>query len=140
MKSWKFYAKYAKKYRKKMWKQGNGKPIKKDKAFYQKYGFFKEDTWALSEEHACWLLPRIAYLRDVHHGFPTEFCTFLDGKDITDTEEMDAKWTNILNQIAKGLYLYLKKQEALDALTYKEQQKINEAFALLKRYHMYLSD
>lgn len=87
------------------------KRIKKADKFEKKHGFRYEDVWDLDNVIACFVLPRLVRLRDVHYGVPQAF--FKDNesefKGLT-VKEADKKWTETLNKIIYAFYLYITKE------------------------------
>lgn len=134
MKSWKHYAKWVK----------NKHPfytLNKDlkspdvklkenaqnaRKFAKKWGFRYEQTWELDAEIAKFVLPRLAYLRDNHCGYPADLVPHDElGNRLNSEDNGDEKWTNILNDMCVAFELIIK-DEYKDMAEYEEQQKIIE--------------
>ena len=77
---------------------------KKADDFEKKHGFRYEDSWNLDNSIACYILPRLVWLRDTTHGYPSEFVKEKDGAK---------EWEKILNEMIYGFYLYVSKDSAL---------------------------
>lgn len=74
----------------------------KAKKFKKKNGFRYEETWNLENTIACFLVPRLAYLRDNHHSYPSSFIASGNPKG-------DEEWTEILNIMVEGFSTYITK-------------------------------
>lgn len=106
MRDWEFYAQYVKDnpvYNPIADKDNNCNEEKLID-FYKTYGFYQSDTWNLDYALAEFLLPRRAYLRDNHDSVPHKIC---ERASVIDIDFMDIIWTEILDRICEGLYVYL---------------------------------
>lgn len=74
---------------------------KKAKKFYNKWDFRFEDTWNLDYVLSLYMLPRIAYLRDNHCGYPGELATYDENGKLI--ENGNDKWIEILDKIILAL-------------------------------------
>ena len=134
---WKFYAKFAMKRMDKycMNPMPDKKELKKRKAFEKEYGFCYTDTYSLELYMALQMLPRFAYLRDHHHGFPSILLDYdKDGKPTKSKEEADEEWSEILDTIVRAFYMYLKNEGEVispkkKALWKKAMEYFNEYYA-----------
>lgn len=106
------------------------KQKKKARAFYKKYGFRYEETWNLDHTLACYILPRLAYLRDTTHGYPNAAGNFENWQLILD------KMIDAFEQIAL--------EDEISNLTQKEyeerERKIKEGLVLFGAYFQSLWD
>ena len=92
------------------------------KDFYKENGFHYEETWNLDTEIIKFIVPRLAYLRDITDGYPS---------DLNSYEE----WVDILNQILDGFEHYLIIMEGeVSALEDIGQNKFKKAFELFTKY------
>jgi hypothetical protein len=126
MKSFKYYVNLVKAnppYSIKKDKGASEKNKKKAKKFKKKYGFGYEETWSLDNTIACFLVPRLAYLRDNHYGYPSSFAANSDGNE---------KWTEILNTMVEGFATYVNKEWY--ELTDEEKEKREKALEYFKEY------
>ena len=67
------------------------KQKKKARAFYKKYGFRYEETWNLDHTLACYILPRLAYLRDTTHVSFVNYNTMKKWCEILNMKLIEAK-------------------------------------------------
>ena len=113
------------------------KRIKKANKFEKKHGFRYEDVWNLDNAIACFILPRLVQLRDIHHGVPH---SFVKGNAFEERsiEEADKKWTETLDKIIYGFYLYITKE--LYEMNKEEKELFNEAISLFKEVFTSLWD
>lgn len=79
---------------------------KKAKKFYNKWGFRYEETWSLDNSIACYVLPRLAFLRDNACGCPACFCEFKNG-EVINGDEGTKKWQEILNKMVVAFEIIL---------------------------------
>lgn len=137
MKSWKFYADYIKEhppYSGIHDKEQSKSRRKKMRKFKRKYGFEYSDTWNLDYTISAFILPRIAFLRDHHYGHPTRLCKFAeDGYTVLNSEEADKEWTEILNTIVEGLYLYIST-DIVTHFTPEQEETWKKARTYLMEY------
>lgn len=105
--------------------------------FYEKNGFHYEETWSLDHSFACWAVPRLAFLRDNHHGYPGCLITEYDEKGNPANDDGDKKWVAILDEMIEGFLLY-----AEDCCpTEKDKiKKVDRALELFKEYFYALWD
>ena len=54
----------------------------KHQAFAEKYGFRIEETWNLNTEMICWLLPRLAYLKQFTSAIPNSVFLFINDSSV----------------------------------------------------------
>lgn len=136
MKSWKHYAKWIKD-KHPSYTLNNDlkssdiklkKRSKKAKKFAKKWGFRYEQSWGLDVEIAKFVLPRLAYLRDNHCGYPADLMPHDEfGNRLNSEDNGDEKWTNILNDMCIAFELIIKDEyEHIDMPEYEEHQKIIE--------------
>ena len=110
------------------------KEIKKAKKFKKKHGFRYEEVWNLDNSIACYILPRLVQLRDVHYGFPNSMLE--KPQDCADKElnkKANKKWNKILNKMIYAFYLYIVRDEY--ELSNEEKEIQEEGFKLF--YEMY---
>jgi len=123
---------------------------KKAKKFYKKWGFRFEDTWDLDYVLAMYMLPRIAYLRDNHAGYPGELAVLDDnGQVLLDGND---KWLEILDKIILALDHIIDEYGDDNKLPYwikgsfdrekleQWDEEINEGLELLGKYFRSLWD
>ena len=80
------------------------KRAKKANKFEKKHGFRLEDSWNLDNSIACFILPRLLYLRENTIGIPGTLVIELGdgGKEA---------WDEILKTMIYGFYLYITKED-----------------------------
>ena len=112
MKNWKFYAKYVQEnpaYSGIHDKEQTKARRKKMKKFKKKYGFEYSDIWNFDHTLATFILPRLAYFRDIHHGFPCNGADIDENGKIANEEEIAKEYQKKLDIMVEGFYLYLSK-------------------------------
>ena len=115
------------------------KEVKKADRFEKKHGFRYEDVWNLDNSIACFVLPRLVQLRDVHMGYPNSMLENPDDNmDETLSKKADKKWNKILNKMIYAYYLYVTKDEY--ELTEEEKEKQAEGFELYSHFFSALWD
>lgn len=89
------------------------KDRKKVKKFKKAHGFYESDTWALQISIARYALPRVCYLRDHHHGYPSSLLPKPLSQEVTKEmdKKNDRKWTHILDDIVNALYYILLDED-----------------------------
>ena len=98
------------------------------KDFYKENGFHYEDTWNLDCTIIKFILPRLAYLRDITSGYPSNLDSY-------------EEWIDILNEILDGFESYLIIMEGeVSALEDIGQNKFKKAFELFTKYFCNLWD
>lgn len=80
------------------------KQQKEADVFEKKHGFCFEDAWNLDNSIACFILPRLVYLRKVGNGMPASFATEFGGGG-------EEAWDEILKTMIYGFYLYITKED-----------------------------
>ena len=80
------------------------KRLKKANKFEKKHGFRLEDCWNLDNSIACFILPRLVYLRENGVGMPANFAPEFRGGG-------EEAWDEILKTIIYGFYLYITKED-----------------------------
>lgn len=113
MKNWKFYAKYVQEnpaYSGIHDKEQTKARRKKMKKFKKKYGFEYSDIWNFDHTLAAFILPRLAYFRDIHHGFPCSEADIDENGKIANEAEIAKEYQKKLDTMVEGFYLYLSKQ------------------------------
>lgn len=114
------------------------KRVKKADKFEKKHGFRYEDVWNLDNTIACFILPRLVQLRDVHCGVPNYFIEQVgDSTDDTVIKKADKKWTKALNKMIYAFYLYITTDFNT---TEEEKQAIKEGFELFNTHFSALWD
>lgn len=149
MKSWKHYAKWVKDKHPPFTLNSDLKSSdiklkersKKAKKFAKKWGFRCEQTWDLYVEIAKFVLPRLAYLRDNHYGYPTDLVPHDEfGNRLNSEDNGDEKWTNILNDMCVAFELILKDKYVDTAEYEKQQEIIRKGLKLFVEYYQSLWD
>lgn len=143
-KSWKYYAKWIKdkvpyfnlNYDLTSTDKELRKRAKKAKKFKKKWGFRYEQTWCLDQEIAKFVLPRLAYLRDNHMGYPGDLITERDKNGNPLNDNGNKRWTQILNDMCLAFELIIK-----DEMWDNEKQDIIEkGLKLFAEYYQSLWD
>lgn len=124
MKEWKRLALLTKE------KDYNHKKDKKIKKFEKKYGFDYRETWNLDYEIACFILPRLAYLREHSHSYP--------GTDEFLVEGGHEKWLKIIDKMIKAFEIIVDKDCGFE--TEEENEIIEEGLDLFRKYFRTLWD
>lgn len=133
MKNWKFYAKYVQEnpaYSGIRDKEQTKARRKKMKKFKKKYGFEYSDIWNFDHTLAAFILPRLAYFRDIHRGFPCSGADIDENGKITNEEEIAKEYQKKLDTMVEGLYLYLSKDY------YSMTEEEEKTWKLAKQYLM----
>ena len=108
---------------------------KRSKNFYKKWGFRFEETWSLDHSIACYVLPRLAYLRAYHAGCPASLIKRDENGKILDKSEYDPceEWNNILD---KMIYSFEAKTHEFEDATINmgNEAKIKEGLLLFAVY------
>lgn len=100
----------------------NQEELENSKKFYQEHGFHYEETWNLDTEIIKFIVPRLAYLRDITSGYPSNLDSY-------------EEWIDILNEILDGFESYLIIMEGeVSALEDIGQNKFKKAFELFTKY------
>lgn len=112
MKDWKHYAKLIRggefgPYNMTKDTCSDKKRRKKAKKFSKKWGFRYEETWSLDNSIACYVLPRLAFLRDNTCGYPSCFCELDENGQVTNGDEGAKKWKEILNKMVVAFEIIL---------------------------------
>lgn len=109
----------------------------KDKAndFEKKYGFRYEETWNLDHSIACYVLPRLAYLRSHTHGYPSGLAVWNDDKTEIIVDGYEA-WLNILDKMIDAFEIVALKEEP----DLNDQAVIDEGLRLFAQYFCHLWD
>lgn len=131
MKNWKFYAKYVQKkpvYSGIHDKEQTKARRKKMKKFKKKYGFEYSDIWNFDHTLAAFILPRLAYFRDIHHGFPCSGADIDENGKIINEEKIANEYQKKLDTMVEGFYLYLSKNR--HSMTEEEE----ETWKLARQY------
>lgn len=149
MKSWKEYAKWIKNEKphynlnhdltstdKKLRKRA-----KKAKKFKKKWGFRYEHTWCLDQEIAKFVLPRLAYLRDHHCGYPSCLCEFDRNYLPINEEEAEKQWVQILDDMCIAFELIIKDEIGGTKEEFERRQAtIKKGLELFTKYFQNLWD
>lgn len=131
MKNWKFYAKYIQEnpaYSGIHDKEQSKKRRKKMRKFKKKYGFEYSDIWNFDHTLAAFILPRLAYFRDIHHGFPCRGEDIDENGKIINEEKIASEYQKKLDTMVEGFYLYLSKD--YHSMTEEEE----ETWKLARQY------
>ena len=107
-----------------------GKMRKGEKEFIKKHGFSFTDAWTLDHVIACFIAPRLVYLRDNHAGCPDIFYTeakkIANITKIPDINELaDAMWTKTLDEMVEAFCFIIDEEESILGLPYEEYSKEN---------------
>lgn len=129
-KNFKYYVKFANSCKFKVDK--NDKQSKKFKQFKKKYGFRPEETWNLDRSILIYIMPRLAYFKDHHHGVPTLFFKDEDklNPSTLETMEADQLYCDAIQTILDGFEIYLS---TFNAPTEDERKEIENAFELFSK-------
>ena len=115
----------------------------KHQAFAEKYGFRIEETWNLNTEMICWLLPRLAYLKQFTSAIPNSVFLFIDGQLCMrkleynsqglpcNEDEIGKYWETAMQEMLDGFELYVKSSYNVSALPEKDKKQMDNAFTLL---------
>lgn len=131
MKNWKFYAKYVQEkpvYSGIHDKEQTKARRKKMKKFKKKYGFEYSDIWNFDHTLAAFILPRLAYFRDIHHGFPCSGAEIDENGKIANEEEIAKEYQKKLDTMVEGFYLYLSKD------LYEMTEEEEKTWELARKY------
>ncbi len=112
--NWKFYADYVNKnppYCGIKDKKQTKSRRRKMKRFKKKWGFDYSETWNLDHTIVCFILPRLAYLRDNKTGWAPAPEDFAEDGTIINEKESLAKYNKKLDIMIEGFYLYLTKEQ-----------------------------
>ena len=127
--------------------------VKHKKDFVKKHGFSFADTWSLDHVIACFIAPRLAYLRDSHSGYPGELRA--EAKKIAGIAEVpyvdelaDAMWIRILDEMIEAFCLIIDEGESILNLSCPEYDKerrkreiiIDKGLAAFAKYYQSLWD
>ena len=109
----------------------------KDKAnaFEKKYGFRYEETWNLDHSIACYILPRLAYLRSHTHTYPSGLGVWNEDKTEIITSGFSV-WMDILDKMIAAFEIVALKEEP----DWNDQAIINEGLKLFAQYYRDLWD
>lgn len=109
----------------------------KDKAndFEKKYGFRYEETWNLDHSIACYILPRLAYLRSHTHSYPSGLVVWNEDKTEVIIDGYKA-WLNILDKMIAAFEIVALKDEP----DWNDQAVIDEGLRLFAQYFRHLWD
>ena len=109
----------------------------KDKAntFEEKYGFRYEETWNLDHSIACYILPRLAYLRSHTHSYPSELGVWNEDKTEIITDGFPV-WIDILDKMIAAFEIVALKEEP----DWNDQAVIDEGLKLFAQYFRDLWD
>lgn len=99
-----------------------------EREFVKEHGFSFTDAWGLDHVIACFIAPRLAYLRDNHTGYPGSFYTeakkIANITKIPDVDELaDAMWIEILDEMIEAFCLIIDEEEPILNLSYSEYDK-----------------
>lgn len=131
MKEWKRLALLTKK------KKYKHEKDKTSKRFKKKYGFDYRETWNLDYEIACFILPRLVYLKDHCGGYPYNLARVAsDG--FTIIESGHEEWKKILNKMIKAFEIVVKNEATL--ITGEEKRVVEEGLDLFREYYFSLWD
>lgn len=112
---------------------------KKSKKFYKKNGFRYEEVWNLDYTLASYILPRLAYFREIHSGIPSEFCVMDESGKVVKklTEEYD----KCLDKMIEAFELILGEDDSSTVKEYREREaQIQEGLELFGKYFRTLWD
>lgn len=104
-----------------------------NKDFYNKYGFYEEETWNLDYTIARFVLPRLAYLRENSHGYPSSLI-YQDWLDALD--KMILAFEHSYKEKGCDILTFLKTEEEY----IKWEKEKEEGFSLFAKYFSSLWD
>ena len=104
--------------------------IEGEREFIKEHGFSFTDAWGLDHVIACFIAPRLAYLRDNHTGYPGSFYTeakkIANITKILDVDELaDAMWVETLDEMIEAFCFIIDEGEPILGLPYEEYSKEN---------------
>ena len=102
--------------------------IEGEREFIKEHGFSFTDAWGLDHVIACFIAPRLAYLRDNHMGCPGSFYAkakkIASITKISDVNELaDALWVETLDEMIEAFCLIIDEEEPILNLSYSEYDK-----------------
>ena len=100
------------------------------KRFKKKYGFDYRETWDLDYEIACFILPRLAYLR--------EHCSSYPGTGEFIGEDGYKNWLKTMDKMIKAFETIVDAEIGFE--TEEENRIINEGLDLFRKYFRSLWD
>lgn len=127
--------------------------IEGEREFVKEHNFSFAETWSLDHTVACFIAPRLCYLRDNHHGVPGEI--FHEARKIAwrtdgvDADELaDAIWTEKLDLMVEAFCLVIEEGESILNLPYDQYEKerrrrqvtIDEGMTEFAKYYLMLWD
>ena len=68
-------------------------------SFYLKNDFYFEECWNLDHSLAALILPRLIHFKENHIGIPGNLCEYDENGNITNKEDAETKWQNILDKM-----------------------------------------
>ena len=110
--------------------------IEGERDFIKEHGFSFTDAWGLDHVIACFIAPRLAYLRDNHTGYPGSFYTeakkIANITKIPDIDELaDAMWVETLDEMIEAFCFIIDEGEPILGLPYEEYSRENYRRELL---------
>lgn len=101
-----------------------------EKDFVRKHGFSFADTWSLDHVIACFIAPRLAYLRDNHTGCPGSLYTkakkIANITKIPDVDKLaDAMWVETLDEMIEAFCFIIDEGKPILGLPHEEYVKEN---------------
>lgn len=127
--------------------------IEGEKEFIKEHGFSFTDAWGLDHVIACFIAPRLAYLRDNHTGYPGSFYTeakkIANITKIPDVDELaDAMWVETLDEMIEAFCFIIDEEEPILNLSCSEYDKekrkreiiIDKGLAAFAKYYQSLWD
>ena len=107
-----------------------------EREFVKEHGFSFTDAWTLDHVIACFIAPRLAYLRDNHMGCPGSIYAkakkIANTINIPDVDELaDAMWTETLDEMIEAFCLIIDEEEPILGLPSEEYSKENRKRELL---------
>ena len=134
MKKWKKYALRMKKkgaYNMQKDPKSTKHDKKRSKDFYKKWGFHFEEVWSLDHSIACYILPRLAYLREYHAGCPSSLVKMDNNGKIIEKDNYDPheEWNNILDKMIYSFEAIADDYASISANVYSDP-KVKEGLLL----------
>lgn len=127
--------------------------IEGEREFIKEHGFSFTDAWGLDHVIACFIAPRLAYLRDNHTGYPESF--YAEAKKIANITKIpdvdklaDAMWVETLDEMIEAFCFIIDEGEPILNLSCSEYDKekrkreiiIDKGLAAFAKYYQSLWD
>ena len=105
-----------------------------------RHGFDPADTWSLDNVLARWMVPRLKYLQENKHGYPTRMYKDNIGQNATDeeSEQAVARWDYILGEIIWTFEFYI--DDDAEYCSDEEWERWKAGMLLFTEYYQSLWD